>query len=203
MCVCDSTWTVVLCVSSRLHLLSVRLPSNSLEWKNWSDNFLNPRLWKVGWTLKPISLVSLNNNTGHIFGWKTRDGWHLCYLQFGLVLCVYHLFIILSWSESNMTLVGWDLTCVCVYTGALWMCIVLNPHCKTEQKCWWLKQLRRWNSVDVCPWEDGNHGNDLPNLTHSLPQGAHGNQGARQVSFLFSFVLSPSPVFLSLLLACS
>uniref|UniRef100_A0A674AG18 Zinc finger SWIM-type containing 6 n=1 Tax=Salmo trutta TaxID=8032 RepID=A0A674AG18_SALTR len=64
--------------------------------------------------------------------------------------------------------------------GALWMCIVLNPHCKTEQKCWWLKQLRRWNSVDVCPWEDGNHGNDLPNLTHSLPQGAHGNQGARQ-----------------------
>uniref|UniRef100_A0A674AIC2 Zinc finger SWIM-type containing 6 n=1 Tax=Salmo trutta TaxID=8032 RepID=A0A674AIC2_SALTR len=54
--------------------------------------------------------------------------------------------------------------------GALWMCIVLNPHCKTEQKCWWLKQLRRWNSVDVCPWEDGNHGNDLPNLTHSLPQ---------------------------------
>uniref|UniRef100_A0A674AFV8 Zinc finger SWIM-type containing 6 n=1 Tax=Salmo trutta TaxID=8032 RepID=A0A674AFV8_SALTR len=86
--------------------------------------------------------------------------------------------------------------------GALWMCIVLNPHCKTEQKCWWLKQLRRWNSVDVCPWEDGNHGNDLPNLTHSLPQGAHGNQGARQVSFLFCFVLSPSQVFLSLFLAC-
>uniref|UniRef100_A0A674AI14 Zinc finger SWIM-type containing 6 n=1 Tax=Salmo trutta TaxID=8032 RepID=A0A674AI14_SALTR len=87
--------------------------------------------------------------------------------------------------------------------GALWMCIVLNPHCKTEQKCWWLKQLRRWNSVDVCPWEDGNHGNDLPNLTHSLPQGAHGNQGARQVSFLFCFVLSPSQVFLSLFLASS
>uniref|UniRef100_A0A674BQE5 Zinc finger SWIM-type containing 6 n=1 Tax=Salmo trutta TaxID=8032 RepID=A0A674BQE5_SALTR len=54
--------------------------------------------------------------------------------------------------------------------GALWMCIVLNPHCKTEQKCSWLRELRRWNSVDVCPWEDGNHGNDLPNLTHSLPQ---------------------------------
>uniref|UniRef100_A0A6Q2Z5F3 SWIM-type domain-containing protein n=1 Tax=Esox lucius TaxID=8010 RepID=A0A6Q2Z5F3_ESOLU len=54
--------------------------------------------------------------------------------------------------------------------GALWMCIVLNPHCKAEQKCSWLRQLRRWNSVDVCPWEDGNHGNDLPNLTHSLPQ---------------------------------
>uniref|UniRef100_A0A8C5FWW7 Zinc finger SWIM-type containing 6 n=1 Tax=Gadus morhua TaxID=8049 RepID=A0A8C5FWW7_GADMO len=57
--------------------------------------------------------------------------------------------------------------------GALWMCIVLNPHCKAEQKSSWLRQLRRWNSVDVCPWEDGNHGNELPNLTHSLPQGAH------------------------------
>uniref|UniRef100_A0A8C7XDR6 Zinc finger SWIM-type containing 6 n=1 Tax=Oryzias sinensis TaxID=183150 RepID=A0A8C7XDR6_9TELE len=52
--------------------------------------------------------------------------------------------------------------------GALWMCIVLNPHCKQEQKSSWLRQLRRWNSVDVCPWEDGNHGNELPNLTHSL-----------------------------------
>ncbi|KAJ7987025.1 hypothetical protein DPEC_G00334480 [Dallia pectoralis] len=55
--------------------------------------------------------------------------------------------------------------------GALWMCIVLNPHCKTEQKAVWLRQLRRWNGVDVCPWEDGNHGNDLPNLTHALPHG--------------------------------
>uniref|UniRef100_A0A673YRB2 Zinc finger SWIM-type containing 6 n=1 Tax=Salmo trutta TaxID=8032 RepID=A0A673YRB2_SALTR len=55
--------------------------------------------------------------------------------------------------------------------GALWMCIVLNPHCKSEQKCVWLRQLRRWNGVDVCPWEDGNHGNELPNLTHALPHG--------------------------------
>ncbi|KAL0965767.1 hypothetical protein UPYG_G00285460 [Umbra pygmaea] len=55
--------------------------------------------------------------------------------------------------------------------GALWMCIVLNPHCKSEQKSVWLRQLRRWNSVDVCPWEDGNHGNELPNLTHALPHG--------------------------------
>ncbi|XP_063066411.1 zinc finger SWIM domain-containing protein 6 [Engraulis encrasicolus] len=60
--------------------------------------------------------------------------------------------------------------------GALWMCIVLNPHCKGEQKASWLRQLKRWNSVDVCPWEDGNHANELPNLTNALPQGAHGNQ---------------------------
>uniref|UniRef100_A0A3B5BF51 Zinc finger SWIM domain-containing protein 6 n=1 Tax=Stegastes partitus TaxID=144197 RepID=A0A3B5BF51_9TELE len=44
--------------------------------------------------------------------------------------------------------------------GALWMCIVLNPHCKPEQKGFWLRQLRRWNGVDVCPLEDGNHGSD-------------------------------------------
>ncbi|CAO2592677.1 Zinc finger SWIM domain-containing protein 6, partial [Lemmus lemmus] len=56
--------------------------------------------------------------------------------------------------------------------GALWMCIVLNPHCKLEQKTSWLKQLKKWNSVDVCPWEDGNHGGELPNLTNALPQGA-------------------------------
>ncbi|RXM91935.1 Zinc finger SWIM domain-containing protein 6 [Acipenser ruthenus] len=60
--------------------------------------------------------------------------------------------------------------------GALWMCIVLNPHCKPEQKTCWLKQLKKWNSVDVCPWEDGNHGNELPNLTNALPQGANANQ---------------------------
>lgn len=77
---------------------------------------------------------------------------------------------------------------ICVPAGALWMCIVLNPHCKPEQKSSWLRQLRRWNSVDVCPWEDGNHGNELPNLTHSLPQGVHGNQGQRQISFACSSI---------------
>ncbi|XP_020932632.1 zinc finger SWIM domain-containing protein 6 [Sus scrofa] len=60
--------------------------------------------------------------------------------------------------------------------GALWMCIVLNPHCKLEQKSSWLKQLKKWNGVDVCPWEDGNHGSELPNLTNALPQGANANQ---------------------------
>ncbi|XP_035170154.1 zinc finger SWIM domain-containing protein 6-like [Oxyura jamaicensis] len=60
--------------------------------------------------------------------------------------------------------------------GALWMCIVLNPHCKLEQKASWLKQLKKWNSVDVCPWEDGNHGNEVPNLTNALPQGENSNQ---------------------------
>nr|XP_046230430.1 zinc finger SWIM domain-containing protein 6 [Scatophagus argus] len=59
--------------------------------------------------------------------------------------------------------------------GALWMCIVLNPHYKAEQKEFWLRQLRRWNSVDVCPLEDGNHVSELTNLTNALPQGPPGN----------------------------
>lgn len=67
------------------------------------------------------------------------------------------------------------------------MCIVLNPHCKLEQKASWLKQLKKWNSVDVCPWEDGNHGSELPNLTNALPQGANANQGESTIMFC-SFV---------------
>ncbi|KAM6976337.1 zinc finger SWIM domain-containing protein 6-like [Tautogolabrus adspersus] len=59
--------------------------------------------------------------------------------------------------------------------GALWMCVVLNPHYKPEQKGFWLRQLRRWNGVDVCPLEDGNHGAELTNLTNALPQGPAGN----------------------------
>uniref|UniRef100_A0A8C6LA25 Zinc finger SWIM-type containing 6 n=1 Tax=Nothobranchius furzeri TaxID=105023 RepID=A0A8C6LA25_NOTFU len=54
--------------------------------------------------------------------------------------------------------------------GALWMCIVLNPHCKPEQKALWLLQLRRWSNMDVCPLEDGNHGSELINLTNVLPR---------------------------------
>ncbi|XP_040190294.1 zinc finger SWIM domain-containing protein 5 isoform X1 [Rana temporaria] len=54
--------------------------------------------------------------------------------------------------------------------GALWVCIVLNPHCKPEEKAAWLRQLRKWNDMDVCPLEDGNYGNDLPNITNALPQ---------------------------------
>uniref|UniRef100_A0A672KE77 Zinc finger SWIM-type containing 6 n=1 Tax=Sinocyclocheilus grahami TaxID=75366 RepID=A0A672KE77_SINGR len=69
--------------------------------------------------------------------------------------------------------------------GALWMCIVLNPHCKLEQKAAWLRQLKKWNSVDVCPLEDGNHGNELPNLTNALPQGAH-DSGTRPHRTVFT-----------------
>uniref|UniRef100_A0AAQ4RSI2 Zinc finger, SWIM-type containing 5 n=1 Tax=Gasterosteus aculeatus aculeatus TaxID=481459 RepID=A0AAQ4RSI2_GASAC len=53
--------------------------------------------------------------------------------------------------------------------GALWVCVVLNPHCKSEEKSGWLKQLKKWGDLDVCPLEDGNYGSELPNITNALP----------------------------------
>ncbi|XP_050769356.1 zinc finger SWIM domain-containing protein 6 isoform X3 [Gymnogyps californianus] len=89
--------------------------------------------------------------------------------------------------------------------GALWMCIVLNPHCKLEQKASWLKQLKKWNSVDVCPWEDGNHGNELPNLTNALPQELL-HRGVTSITNLEGWVGHPldpiGTLFSSLMEAC-
>uniref|UniRef100_A0A8C1TRX8 Zinc finger, SWIM-type containing 5 n=2 Tax=Cyprinus carpio TaxID=7962 RepID=A0A8C1TRX8_CYPCA len=51
--------------------------------------------------------------------------------------------------------------------GALWVCIVLNPHCKSEEKSGWLRQLKKWGDMDICPLEDGNYGSELPNITNS------------------------------------
>lgn len=81
---------------------------------------------------------------------------------------------------------------MCVSAGALWMCIVLNPHSKPEQKGFWLRQLRRWNDVDVCPLEDGNHVSELTNLTNALPQGPAGNPGEMQRPLLL-FLKSENP----------
>lgn len=52
------------------------------------------------------------------------------------------------------------------------MCIILNPHCKLEEKYCWLQQLQKWSDLDVCPLEDGNYGRELPNITNALPQNA-------------------------------
>ncbi|XP_043913584.1 zinc finger SWIM domain-containing protein 4 [Protopterus annectens] len=41
--------------------------------------------------------------------------------------------------------------------GALWVCVILSPHCKTEEKVAWLQLLRKWDSLDVCPLEEGNY----------------------------------------------
>ncbi|KAJ3594954.1 hypothetical protein NHX12_004259, partial [Muraenolepis orangiensis] len=54
--------------------------------------------------------------------------------------------------------------------GALWVCVVLNPHCKSDEKSSWLRQLKKWGDMDVCPLEDGHYGSELPNITNALPQ---------------------------------
>lgn len=38
--------------------------------------------------------------------------------------------------------------------GALWVCIVLNPHCTSQDKGQWKTLLEKWTHVDICPPED-------------------------------------------------
>ncbi|XP_030052756.1 zinc finger SWIM domain-containing protein 4 isoform X3 [Microcaecilia unicolor] len=49
--------------------------------------------------------------------------------------------------------------------GALWVCVVLSPHCKPEEQSTWLELLRKWNNMDVCPLEEGNYSFDTPGAT--------------------------------------
>ncbi|XP_043362876.1 zinc finger SWIM domain-containing protein 4 isoform X3 [Dermochelys coriacea] len=49
--------------------------------------------------------------------------------------------------------------------GALWVCVVLNPHCKPEERTLWLALLKKWNKLDVCPLEEGNYSFDVPGAT--------------------------------------
>ncbi|XP_008107765.2 zinc finger SWIM domain-containing protein 5 isoform X1 [Anolis carolinensis] len=62
--------------------------------------------------------------------------------------------------------------------GALWVCVVLNPHCTLEEKSCWLRQLRKWGDMEVCPLEDGNYGNELPNITSALTQNSSHRQSS-------------------------
>lgn len=66
---------------------------------------------------------------------------------------------------------------IALFPGALWVCIILNPHCKLEEKSCWLQQLQKWSDLDVCPLEDGNYGHELPNITNALPQNASHSPG--------------------------
>ncbi|KAL0594234.1 Zinc finger SWIM domain-containing protein 5 [Plecturocebus cupreus] len=56
--------------------------------------------------------------------------------------------------------------------GALRVCIILNPHCKLEEKSCWLQQLQKCSDLDVCLLEDGNYGHEQRNITSALPQSA-------------------------------
>lgn len=52
--------------------------------------------------------------------------------------------------------------------GALWVCVVLSPHCKPEERVSWLQLLGKWDKLDVCPLEEGNYSFDGPSLQPSV-----------------------------------
>ncbi|KAM9094262.1 zinc finger SWIM domain-containing protein 4 isoform X1 [Sarcophilus harrisii] len=56
--------------------------------------------------------------------------------------------------------------------GALWVCVVLSPHCRPEERAGWLQQLKQWDELSVCPLEEGNYsfeGVAGPSLQPSSP----------------------------------
>ncbi|XP_069804148.1 zinc finger SWIM domain-containing protein 4 isoform X3 [Dendropsophus ebraccatus] len=59
--------------------------------------------------------------------------------------------------------------------GALWVCVVLSPHCRPEERESWLDLLRRWNAMDICPLEEGNYSLDGPGA-QSTSQSSVGGQ---------------------------
>lgn len=66
--------------------------------------------------------------------------------------------------------------CCPLSPGALWVCIVLSPHCKPEERTSWLQMLSKWDKLDVCPLEEGNYSFDGPSLqpTVALSSGRRG-----------------------------
>lgn len=53
-------------------------------------------------------------------------------------------------------------------SGALWVCVILSPHCKPDERSGWLQLLGTWDKLDVCPLEEGNYSLDIPNLQPAL-----------------------------------
>uniref|UniRef100_A0A8C9DC45 Zinc finger SWIM-type containing 4 n=1 Tax=Panthera leo TaxID=9689 RepID=A0A8C9DC45_PANLE len=52
--------------------------------------------------------------------------------------------------------------------GALWVCVVLSPHCRPEERVSWLQLLGKWDKLDVCPLEEGNYSFDEPSLQPTM-----------------------------------
>lgn len=62
----------------------------------------------------------------------------------------------------------------CFSLGALWVCIVLNPHCTATERVHWKTYLEKWAAMHVCPLEDadfrpmrGNNNNRRPLMDDS------------------------------------
>lgn len=68
--------------------------------------------------------------------------------------------------------------------GALWVCVVLSPHCKLEERALWLQLLKKWNKLDICPLEEGNYSCDTLGTNSTLPSNPNrSTAGVRQTVF--------------------
>lgn len=83
----------------------------------------------------------------------------------------------------------------CYTSGALWVCVVLNPSSIMIEKTHWQQLLQEWSRLDVCPFEDadnrviavGNHGNHGNHEAHSSRQ--HGTIQIQDSSFIIHLFL--------------
>uniref|UniRef100_A0A8C5L5J6 Zinc finger SWIM-type containing 4 n=1 Tax=Jaculus jaculus TaxID=51337 RepID=A0A8C5L5J6_JACJA len=55
--------------------------------------------------------------------------------------------------------------------GALWVCVILSPHCKPDERASWLHLLGTWDKLAVCPLEEGSYSFDGPNLQPTVTSG--------------------------------
>uniref|UniRef100_A0A8C4QF72 Zinc finger, SWIM-type containing 5 n=1 Tax=Eptatretus burgeri TaxID=7764 RepID=A0A8C4QF72_EPTBU len=75
--------------------------------------------------------------------------------------------------------------------GMLWICVVLNPHCRPSEKSHWTHLLVKWGEVDTCPMEDGYPGMDLYSIR--LPPSNHRSDvAARTRRTVFSRAIEAS-----------
>lgn len=78
--------------------------------------------------------------------------------------------------------------------GALWVCIVLNPHCTSQDKGQWKTLLEKWTHVDICPPEDPDMlalppaFNDVSNISHCVCD-IDRRLRRKRLSFRFLYVL--------------
>lgn len=50
------------------------------------------------------------------------------------------------------------------FTGALWVCVVLNPNSSCTEKEQWQQLLDQWSSNQVCPLEDADSRNIITHI---------------------------------------
>ncbi|XP_010611707.1 zinc finger SWIM domain-containing protein 4 isoform X1 [Fukomys damarensis] len=66
--------------------------------------------------------------------------------------------------------------------GALWVCVILSPHCKPEERAGWLQLLATWDKLDVCPLEEGNYSFDGLSLQPTAAPSPGPQQGEVEVT---------------------